>query len=101
LARNLSIKTTVIILDEATRGIDVGTKSEIYRLIYSLGEMGMAVVVVSSELPEIIGISDRIIVMSKGRIVAEVPRDQASEEDILRHALAGHGNGESDKGEAK
>ena len=101
LARNLSIKTTVIILDEPTRGIDVGTKSEIYRLIYSLGEMGMAVVVVSSELPEIIGISDRIIVMSKGRIVAEVPRDQANEEDILHHALAGHGNGESDKGEAK
>jgi ribose transport system ATP-binding protein len=63
--------------------------------------MGMAVVVVSSELPEIIGISDRIIVMSKGRIVAEVPRDQASEETILHHALSGHGNGKSVTGEAK
>jgi L-arabinose transport system ATP-binding protein len=101
LARNLSIRTAVIILDEPTRGIDVGTKSEIYRLIYSLGDMGMAVVVVSSELPEIIGISDRIIVMSKGRIVAEVPRDQASEETILHHALSGHGNGKSVTGEVK
>jgi L-arabinose transport system ATP-binding protein len=101
LARNLSIRTAVIILDEPTRGIDVGTKSEIYRLIYSLGEMGMAVVVVSSELPEIIGISDRIIVMSKGKIVAEVAREEASEETILHHALSGHGNGKSVTGEAK
>ena len=101
LARNLSIKTAVIILDEPTRGIDVGTKSEIYRLIYSLGEMGKAVVVVSSDLPEIIGISDRIIVMSKGRIVAEVPREQATEQLILHHALSGHGNGRTTTGAEK
>ncbi len=101
LARNLSIRTAVIILDEPTRGIDVGTKSEIYRLIYSLGERGMAVVVVSSELPEIIGICDRIIVMSKGAIVAEVPRAQATEETILHYALSGHGNGQTTTGEAK
>ncbi len=87
LARNLSIETELFILDEPTRGIDVGTKSEIYRLIYSLAEMGKAVIVVSSELPEIIGISDRIIVMRLGKIVTEISRDQASEENILHHAL--------------
>ncbi len=87
LARNLSIETELFILDEPTRGIDVGTKSEIYRLIYSLAEMGKAVVVVSSELPEVIGISDRIIVMRLGKIVTEVYRDRATEEIILHHAL--------------
>jgi L-arabinose transport system ATP-binding protein len=95
LARNLSVETAVIILDEPTRGIDVGTKSEIYRLIYDLAEAGKAVVVVSSELPEIIGISDRIVIMSKGRIVAEVPREQATEESVLQHALVGHNGGQT------
>jgi L-arabinose transport system ATP-binding protein len=88
LARNLSMDTELIILDEPTRGIDVGTKSEIYRLIYRLAESGKAVIVVSSHLPEIIGICDRILVMRDGKIVKEIAREQATEQLVLQHALS-------------
>jgi L-arabinose transport system ATP-binding protein len=88
LARNLSMQTELIILDEPTRGIDVGTKSEIYRLIYRLAESGKAVIVVSSDLPEIIGICDRILVMRDGKIVKEIAREQATEQTVLKHALS-------------
>ncbi|MBO6727583.1 MAG: L-arabinose ABC transporter ATP-binding protein AraG [Rhizobiaceae bacterium] len=77
----------VLIVDEPTRGIDVGAKSEIYDLLYSLAEDGMAIVVVSSELPEVMGICDRIMVMCDGRIRAELPRSQFTEESILAAAL--------------
>ena len=87
LARMLSIDNKVIIMDEPTRGIDVGTKSQIYRLIYSLAETGKAIVVISSELPEVMGVSDRIIIMREGGIVAEVTRQDATEEKILQFAL--------------
>ena len=72
LARLLETRPKVLLLDEPTRGVDVGAKSEIYRLIDELAKEGMAVVVVSSELPEIIGISDRCLVMREGRIAGEV-----------------------------
>jgi L-arabinose transport system ATP-binding protein len=88
LARNLSMDTALIILDEPTRGIDVGTKSEIYRLIYHLAETGKAVIVISSDLPEVIGICDRILVMRGGEIVKDIPREQATEQIVLQHALA-------------
>jgi L-arabinose transport system ATP-binding protein len=77
----------VLIVDEPTRGIDVGAKSEIYELLYQLAENGMAIVVVSSELPEVMGICDRIQVMCGGRISAELPRDQFAEKAILAAAL--------------
>ena len=77
----------VLILDEPTRGIDVGAKNEIYRLIYEVAESGCCVIVVSSELPEVLGIADRLIVMREGRISGELPRAQASETEALRLAL--------------
>ncbi|MBZ9885937.1 L-arabinose ABC transporter ATP-binding protein AraG [Mesorhizobium sp. CA10] len=77
----------VLIVDEPTRGIDVGAKSEIYELLYQLAEEGMAIVVVSSELPEAMGICDRILVMCGGRISAELARDQFAEKAILAAAL--------------
>lgn len=87
LARWLSEDVRVIILDEPTRGIDVGAKSEIYNIIYSLAEAGVAVLVVSSELPEVLGLSDRVIVMNSGRLVAGMAREEASPERVLELAL--------------
>lgn len=77
----------VLIVDEPTRGIDVGAKSEIYEILYQLAEDGMAIIVVSSELPEVMGICDRILVMCGGRISAYLDRDQFSERAILAAAL--------------
>jgi putative multiple sugar transport system ATP-binding protein len=74
----------VLILDEPTRGIDVGAKYEIYGIINQLAEAGKAVVVISSEMPELLGISDRIYVMNEGRFVAEMPAKEASQEKIMR-----------------
>ncbi|WP_163191815.1 multiple monosaccharide ABC transporter ATP-binding protein [Clostridium thermarum] len=74
----------VLILDEPTRGIDVGAKYEIYTIINKLADEGKAVIVISSELPEILGISDRVYVMNEGRIVGELDRKDASQESIMR-----------------
>jgi L-arabinose transport system ATP-binding protein len=87
LARWLGEKIRVLLMDEPTRGIDVGAKNEIYNLIYKLAEGGVGMVVVSSDLPEVLGISDRIIVMRDGQIVGEVPRAAASQESVLSMAL--------------
>lgn len=87
LARWLAEKIKVILLDEPTRGIDVGAKSEIYDIIYSLAGEGIGVVAVSSDLPEVLGISDRILVFSEGELVADVPRSEATPEKILSLAL--------------
>jgi L-arabinose transport system ATP-binding protein len=77
----------VVILDEPTRGIDVGAKHEIYNVIYELAGRGCAVVMVSSELPEVLGVSDRIVVMREGRISGELQRADASEPALLSLAL--------------
>jgi L-arabinose transport system ATP-binding protein len=77
----------VVILDEPTRGIDVGAKHEIYNVIYQLAERGCAIVMISSELPEVLGVSDRIVVMRQGRISGELPRSQANEQAVLSLAL--------------
>lgn len=87
LARWLSEDVQVFLMDEPTRGIDVGSKYEIYQLIYSLAEAGKAVVFVSSDLPEVMGVTDRIIVMRDGLIVGEVERSEATEEKLLSLAL--------------
>ncbi|WP_027133176.1 L-arabinose ABC transporter ATP-binding protein AraG [Geminicoccus roseus] len=88
LARWLSeTGVKVLIVDEPTRGIDVGAKSEIYDVLYGLAEQGVAIVVVSSELPEVMGISDRVAVMCEGRIAAEFARADFSDQDILAAAL--------------
>lgn len=87
LARWLATSPKVLLLDEPTRGIDVGAKSEIYGIIDELAHQGVAVIVVSSELPEVLGISDRIYIMAKGRITGELPRAEATEERILALAM--------------
>ncbi|WP_238439538.1 sugar ABC transporter ATP-binding protein [Microbacterium sp. JZ31] len=86
LAKILARGPKVLLMDEPTRGIDVGTKAEIYRLIRELAADGMAVVAVSSELPELIGLSDRILVMHEGRVSGEVDAATATDEQILTHA---------------
>lgn len=86
IARWLATKPTVLILDEPTRGIDVGAKAEVHALIARLAESGVAILMVSSELPEILGMSHRILVMRGGRIVAEMPRAAASEESVMAAA---------------
>jgi len=88
LARWLAAKPKLLILDEPTRGIDVGAKAEIYRLIDELANEGIAIMLISSELPEILGLSDRIIVMQSGRITGELPGAGATEEQVLGLAMA-------------
>ena len=89
LGRWLARRPRVLILDEPTRGIDVGAKAEIYRLIAGLAAQGMAVLVISSEMPELLGLCDRILVMANGRIVADLDRAEASEQRILDLAMQG------------
>jgi ribose transport system ATP-binding protein/rhamnose transport system ATP-binding protein len=80
----------VLILDEPTRGIDIGAKQEIYELIQTLCEQGRAVIVISSELPEVLALSHRILVMYHGRIAAELEGASATEEEIMFHAVGGN-----------
>ncbi len=87
IARWLLTNPKVLILDEPTRGIDVGSKSEIHRLISELAAEGMAVVMISSEMPEILGMSDRIIVMREGRIMGEFNRNDADQETLIKRAF--------------
>ncbi|MCW5945466.1 MAG: L-arabinose ABC transporter ATP-binding protein AraG [Fimbriimonadales bacterium] len=87
LGRWLSENPRVILLDEPTRGIDIGAKKEIYDLIYELAESGVGVVVVSSELPEVLGVCDRILVMREGEIVREIDRTEANQGLLLELAL--------------
>jgi ABC-type sugar transport system ATPase subunit len=86
LGKWLLTKPKVIILDEPTRGIDVGAKYEIYTIMQSLAEEGIAIVMISSELPEILGMSDRIIVMHEGKLAGELSRSEATQEKILSFA---------------
>jgi ribose transport system ATP-binding protein len=83
LAKCLSTKPAVLLLDEPTRGVDVGARREIYSLLFSLAEQGMAVLFVSSEMEEALGIADRLLVMCEGSITGEITRDQFSEEAIM------------------
>jgi putative multiple sugar transport system ATP-binding protein len=81
----------VLILDEPTRGIDVGAKYEIYGIINQLAAQGKAVIVISSELPELIGMADRIYAISEGRLTGEVPREEATQEVLMHYMTAGRG----------
>jgi inositol transport system ATP-binding protein len=79
----------VLILDEPTRGIDVGSKSEIHRLMSELAQQGLAIIMISSELPEILGMSDRVLVMHEGHATGEIERKEASQENIMILATGG------------
>jgi len=87
LGRWLSENVRLLMLDEPTRGIDVGAKSEIYEILYELSRRGVGILVVSSELPEVLGISDRILVMRQGQVSGELTRGQANEMSVLELAL--------------
>lgn len=88
LARWLSVGTRIFIMDEPTRGIDVGSKSEIYQIMDELTKQGVGIIMISSELPEVLGMSDRIMVMREGTIVKELSRAEATEETVMNYAVA-------------
>ena len=85
----LATKPKILILDEPTRGVDIGAKKEIYDLMNQLAKEGVAIIMISSELPEVLGMSDRIIVMHEGRVTAELSREEATQERIMHAATGG------------
>jgi len=87
LARCLLLNPKILILDEPTRGIDVGAKHEIYKLISKLAVQGMAIIVISSELPEVLGLSDRVLVMHQGRLKACLTNDNLTQQQVMEAAL--------------
>jgi rhamnose transport system ATP-binding protein len=93
LAKWLASKPRVLILDEPTRGIDIGAKVEVHRIISELAASGLGIIMISSDLPEVLAMSDRILVLHEGRITAEIPRGQATEERVM---FAATGNVEPD-----
>ena len=100
LARTMATEPSVVLLDEPTRGIDVGAKSEIYDHMLGIAAGGGAVVMVSSEFPELLGMADRIVIMRAGRVVAEISGAEADQEKILEYATSGtEGNGARPEGE--
>jgi ABC-type sugar transport system ATPase subunit len=86
LAKWLAMEPEILMVDEPTRGVDVGARSEIYRILRELAARGMALLVVSSDLPEVLTLADRIVVMADGRTVGEIPGEGATEEAVLRLA---------------
>jgi rhamnose transport system ATP-binding protein len=91
LAKWLETNPRILILDEPTRGIDVGTKAAVHQLMSDLANEGVAILMISSELPEILGMSDRILVMREGRITGEFMRDEATQEKVMAAAVAAKG----------
>jgi ribose transport system ATP-binding protein len=87
LAKWMATKPRLLMLDEPTRGIDINAKNEIYKLIMQLAGDGLGIIVVSSELPEILAISDRILVMAEGNVTASFLADEATEDKILKAAI--------------
>ena len=87
LAKWLATHPKILLMDEPTRGIDINAKAEIYRLMRSLAAEGMGIVMASSELPEILAVSDRVLVMCEGKLTASIPVAEANEEMILKHAI--------------
>ena len=83
IAKWLATKPRVLILDEPTRGVDIGAKVEVHRIISDLAASGLGIILISSELPEVLAMSDRIMVLHEGRIAAEIPRAEASEEKVM------------------
>lgn len=91
LAKWLATEPTVLIVDEPTRGIDVGTKAEVHRLLSDLAAQNLAVLMISSDLPEVLGMADRVLVMHEGRLVAEIPRAEATEAGVMAAATGQKG----------
>ena len=93
IAKTLAAKSRILIFDEPTRGIDVGAKHEIYKLMNELAEAGNAIIMVSSDMPELLGMSDRIVVIYEGRQTGEVSREKFDQNYILDLASGGEENG--------
>jgi len=89
IAKWLATKPTVLLLDEPTQGVDIGAKAEVHRIISQLAGQGMAIVLISSELPEVLGMADRIVVLHEGRVAAEFARNDATQERVMA-AATGH-----------
>ena len=89
IARWLALKPRILIVDEPTRGIDVGAKAEVHALMSQLARSGVAILMISSELPEVMGMSDRMLVMHEGRLVGEVMRDEATPEQVMTMMTTG------------
>jgi ribose transport system ATP-binding protein len=100
LAKWLASEPKVLIMDEPTRGIDVGAKAEVHALMSELAQAGMGIVMISSELPEILGMSDRILVMSEGQAVALLDREEATQEIIMAYASGEESNRDFDSSPA-
>jgi ribose transport system ATP-binding protein len=91
LAKWIALEPKVLIFDEPTRGIDVGSKAEIYELMRKLAEGGVAIIMISSDMEEVINVSDRVAVMHEGRVTGFLTREELTEENIMRLAVGGHG----------
>lgn len=89
IAKWLATSPKILIMDEPTRGVDIGAKTEIYQIMNMLTASGVGIVMISSELPEVLGMSDRVLVMHRGRITAELPVGQATQENIMAYAAGG------------
>ena len=83
IAKWLATQPSLLIIDEPTRGIDVGTKAEVHRLLSELAGQGLAILMISSELPEVLGMADRVLVVCEGRITADIARDEATPENVM------------------
>ncbi len=83
ITRWLALKPQILIMDEPTRGIDVGAKAEVHSLMSQLAKAGVAIIMISSELPEVLALSDRVLVMREGRLVGEVSHDEATPERVM------------------
>jgi len=93
IAKWLATDPALLIIDEPTRGIDVGTKAEVHRLLSELAGRGLAILMISSELPEVLGMADRVLVVCEGRLTADLPRADATPETVMRaatHSLEAH-----------
>ena len=88
ISKWLASKPKLLIMDEPTRGIDVHAKSEIYKLILQLAASGLGILMVSSELPEIFAVSDRVLVLSEGKLTLETPIENATEDKLLKAAIS-------------
>jgi rhamnose transport system ATP-binding protein len=86
IAKWLATDPTVLILDEPTHGVDVGSKAQIHKIILSLAQSGLAVLVISSDLPEVLALCDRVLVVTEGRVVADIDRAEATQERIMAAA---------------
>lgn len=91
LAKWLCSQSTIILFDEPTRGIDIGAKHEVYRLLIELAKQGKSILMISSEMPEVLGMSDRVIVMRYGKITAELSRGEATERNVLQYMMISNG----------